>query len=35
MRPLGGGEPTHPAMRITYLVILLWAVWSWVRPVGP
>lgn len=28
-------ERTHPAMGVTYLVVLLWAVWMWVRPTGP
>jgi len=27
----GPGERTHPAMLVTYVVILLWAVWSWIR----
>lgn len=31
MRGTGSGERTHPAMLVTYLVILAWAMWSWIR----
>jgi hypothetical protein len=31
VRGTGPGERTHPAMLATYLVILAWAVWSWIR----
>ena len=29
MRGTGSGEHTHPAMLATYLVVLAWAIWSW------
>jgi hypothetical protein len=28
-------DRSHPAMVVTYLIILLWAAWSWIRPDGP